>query len=301
MNIHDLKTQPIERVENASSDDVARIIAQGRRPVIFSGLDKDFEFLRKMNLDFFEKLNANVPVQKPESDGVNYFVKYFRMPLAEFVQRIRAGEGLYIGARQFMENGGVRSSKDGLAELYDHVKPPKWIDQARVWTANLWIGAGNNRTLLHYDPWDGFLMLGAGKKEFLIFPGSETHRMYPVGILDYPKLMKGAVLHSRIRPLDVQKQYQKEFSKVEGFRGTITAGEMIHIPAGYWHYVESTDLNIGVNFFVHFKDSSLNFEEPLRSYWLMYNVTLWPIRWFEASRRFASRVYHLFVPRKTAA
>ena len=82
MNIHELKTAPVERVEGAKSEDVAGIISRARRPIIFSGLDRDFEFLRKWNLDFFAKYSEMVPVQKPEADGVNYFVKYFQMSLA---------------------------------------------------------------------------------------------------------------------------------------------------------------------------------------------------------------------------
>lgn len=299
MNIHELKTTPIERIENASSDQVVDIISQARRPLIFSGLDKDFEFLQKWNLDFFSTMDDKVPVQKPESDGVNYFVKYFRMPMAEFATRIKAGENLYIGAREIMKEGGERSDKDGLGKLYTTIKLPKWIERARIWSTNLWVGAGNNRTLLHYDPWDGILMLGAGTKEFIVLPSTETPKVYPFSAFNFRALYKGAVLHSKIRPLNVQKQYQKKFSKAEGFRGTITAGEMIYIPAGFWHYVESSGLNISINFFIHFKDRSLQLHEPLRTYWIKDNITLWPIRWFFGSRAFAGGLFRQLFPKKT--
>lgn len=301
MNIHELETVPIERIDNAASEQVAGIISRARRPIIFSGLEQDFEFLRKWNLEFFAGFSEEVPVQRPEADGVNYFVKYFRMPLSEFTERLGKGENLYIGAREIMKEGGTRSDKDGLGRLYETVVLPQWMDPARIWSTNLWVGAGNNRTLLHYDPWDGILMLGSGQKEFVLFPDSETKNMYQVGSFDFPKLAEGSVLHSKIRPLDVQKEYQEKFRKARGFRGTITAGEMIFIPAGFWHYVESSGLNIGMNFFFHFEDRRLQFREPLRSYWIKDNITLWPIRWYQSARGLAGRLYRRLVPRSVAA
>lgn len=301
MKIHDIKTVPIERLVNPSQEQIASIVAGARRPVIFSGLGSDFAFLRNWTLDFFEQYDEKVPAQKPEADGVNYFVKYFRMPMSDFARRIRAGENLYIGAREILTQRGVRSDKDGLGRFSESIKLPSWIDPARIYSCNMWIGAGNNRTLLHYDPWDGVLVLAAGIKEFVVFPNTETPKMAQVSTLAYRKLAEGSVLHSRIRPLDVQPEYQEKFSRAEGFRGTIKAGEAIFIPAGFWHYVESSEVNIGINFFLHFKDKTLNFQEPLRSYWIKDNITLWPIRWYQAARALAGNVYHQFVPRKTTA
>ncbi len=53
-----------------------------------------------------------------------------------------------------------------------------WIRRKRIYSSNLWIGAGNNRTLLHYDAWDGFLFLAQGTKEFFMFPRSQTEKMF---------------------------------------------------------------------------------------------------------------------------
>jgi hypothetical protein len=302
MKIHDLPTQPIERIAKPTGQQVADIVAGARRPVIFTDLGEDFRFLRDWTLDFFEQFEEKVPAQKPEADGVNYFVKYFRIPMSDFARRLKAGENLYIGAREIMTQGGVRSDKDGLGQFCDRIKLPSWIDPARIYSSNLWAGAGNNRTLLHYDPWDGVLAIGSGTKDFILFPSSETSKMAQVGSLDFGKLGGGSVLHSKIRPLDVQPEYQQKFATARGgYRGTISAGDVIYIPAGFWHYVESYGVNIGLNFFLHFKDKSLNFKEPLRSYWIKDNITLWPIRWYQAARAFAGNVYHLFVPRKTTA
>jgi hypothetical protein len=298
MDIYDLKVKPIERIEAASQEDVARIMPGARRPLIFSGLDSDFEFLREWNLNFFSRLNSKVPVQKPASDGINYFIKHFTLPMTEFVERIKSGEDLYIGARKITRDRGERTDEHGLGDLVSSLTIPPWVDRSRISTTNLWIGAGNNRTLLHYDPWDGVMMLAEGKKEFVILPGTETSKMYPYGALNYKALYLGEVLHSKIQPLDVQEPYRARFSKAEGYRGTITAGEMIFIPAGFWHYVQSSGLNIGINFFIHFEDRSLQLTEPLRTYWVKDNITLWPVRWFMKFKAMAFRTIRLVFPKK---
>ena len=297
MDIYDLKVKPIERIESASQDQVLKLVTEARRPLIFSGLSSDFEFLNQWNLDFFETLDSMVPVQEPEPDGVNYFIKYNRIPIKDFVSRIRAGENLYIGAREIMKNLGERSDKDGLGELATKLKVPAWVDRSLIYSANLWVGAGNNHTLLHYDPWNSILMLAEGKKDFIVLPEKETPKVYPYGVFNFRSLYLGKVLHSKIRPLTVQKRYQERFSKAEGFRGSVAAGEMIFIPAGFWHYVKSSNLNIGINFFVHTKDRSIHLSQPLRSYWIKDNITLWPVRmiWKWKSRLF--RTIRYFFPK----
>jgi len=299
MDIYDLNVKPIERIESASQEDVLKLVTEARRPLIFSDLDNDFEFLNKWNLDFFENLDCMVPVQKPEADGVNYFVKYNRIPMKEFVKGIRSGDSLYIGAREIMRNGGERSNKDGLGDLAGLMKVPSWVDRSRISSSNLWVGAGNNHTLLHYDPWNSILMLAEGKKEFIVLPETETSKVYPFGVLNFKSLYLGKVLHSKIRPLNVQKRYQAKFSQAEGFRGTISAGEVIFIPAGFWHYVKSTDLNIGINFFVHIKDRSLHLTQPLRSFWIKDNITLRPVRMLWKLKHKMFQTIRYFFPKKS--
>ena len=296
-NLFDLHLEPIERVEGISGDEVPDKLSGPRRPLIFSGLERHFEFLRSWGLERFSKIDDIVRAQRPQSDGVNYFTEYHRMPLSEFVARIEKGEDLYIGALQMLGRGGERSDKDGLGDLAPEVSLPPWLESSRISSGNLWLGRGGKRTLLHYDPWDGYLTVGTGQKEFLAFLNTETRNLYPYGPLDYKSLINSRVLHSKLNPRDIQERYQSRVRKVRGFRGTVAAGEMIVIPAGFWHYVESAGLNIGINFFVDFSDRNLHFSEPLRTYWIKDNITLMPVRAGRKARMLAGRVYRRFRPR----
>ena len=71
-----------------------------RHPMIFTGLGEDLEFLRSWDLTFLSKMNTKVPVQKPEADGVNYFINDEQMPMSDVVERVEKGDSLYIGVKQ---------------------------------------------------------------------------------------------------------------------------------------------------------------------------------------------------------
>ncbi len=298
MNITDIKTDSIKRIHSASPEEVRNLLLESRQPLIFSGLNTDFEFLKKWNLEFFSQLDTKVPVQKPEPDGVNYFVNYQQMHLSEFVNKINDGENLYIGAREIMTAKGSRSDKDGLGKLASQLKIPSWIDKNNIYSSNLWIGAGRNHTLLHYDPWNSILMLAEGKKEFIVIPDTYTSKLYPYSAFNFKALTEGRVLHSRISPLNVEKRFQSRFSTVKGLSGTISAGEMIFIPAGFWHYVKSTNTNIGINFFVHVRDPALHKKEPLRTYWIKDKITLVPVRLYMQFKYIVFKAIRFFIPKK---
>lgn len=301
MDIHDVVTRPILRVENPTLAQVDQLIREASQPVIFSGLNEHLGFIKHWNLDFLAGIQSSVPVQKPESDGVNYFIDYFDMPMATFIDRIKAGENLYIGARKITSAGGRRTNQHGLGSLTSHLKVPPWIDRERISTTNLWVGAGNNRTLLHYDPWHSFLLLGQGEKRFTVFPDTESHRMFQFSAFNFKALYQGKVLHSKIRPLDIQRRYWRHFKDATGFSGELKAGEMMFIPAGYWHYVESFGVNIGLNFFVHSEDESIKTHEPIKTYQLKDRYTLQPIRWYMSLKAKVFGLIRQVFPKKVTA
>ena len=137
---------------------------------------------------------------------------------------------------------------------------------------------GDNHTLLHYDPWDSILIVLKGEKEIVLYPPEESENMYQYSAWNFKALVEGRVLHSKIFPRKVQKKYHKKISRAKGYRGILKEGEMLIIPSGYWHYVESRGMNIAINFFMH----SVNVEkfnfEPLKTYRIKDNITLQPVR-----------------------
>jgi len=299
MDIHDLGLDlaPIERVDTSDPEAVAQLLNTARKPLIFSGLANDLEFLKEWDFDYLGQLKTKAPIQRPERDGVNYFIQHEFVPMSEVVAAIKNGDSIYIGARKITGPKGKRFDKDGLGDLADSLNIPNWIDKQRIFNANFWLGAGENNTLLHYDAWDSIQLIGMGEKDFIVFPSDESPRMHQYSAFDFKALAEARVLHSKIRPLSIQPEYIEALSKAKGFRGKVHAGEVIFLPAGFWHFVKSTGTNVAVNFFVHTKNRRLHFREPLRTFWVKDKITLWPVRLYKKAKAGLAKMRRYISPR----
>lgn len=129
---------------------------------------------------------------------------------------------------------------------------------------------------------------------------SQADRTDRNGALYFISLYLGKVIHSKIYPRNMKKRYQVKSSKAEGFRGTITAGEMVFVPAGFWHYVKSSDLNIGINFLFISKIAVFTAPSPLRSFWIKDNITLWPVRMIWKWNVWLFRTIRYFIPKNSS-
>ena len=53
----------------------------------------------------FFHCDRDVQAQQPESDCINYFFDFQKMPFRNFVEKIKAGEKNYVGALELMGQG----------------------------------------------------------------------------------------------------------------------------------------------------------------------------------------------------
>jgi len=134
-----------------------------------------------------------------------------------------------------------RSIPDQFPELLPDIKTPSWIRNQKL-TINLWCGGANNVTPLHHDQPNNFYAQLYGRKRFTIFDPMETDFLYP-----YP--VETEVGH--ISYVDVEKpdliKYPK-FRRARSYEFTIETGELLYLPAFWWHHVRSLETAISVSF-----------------------------------------------------
>ncbi|KAH9495848.1 hypothetical protein Btru_015241 [Bulinus truncatus] len=118
---------------------------------------------------------------------------------------------------------------------------------------NLWLSDGNTLGKLHFDPFDNFLCQISGEKELLLYEPHNNTRLYEAHIQE-AKLSYDPFSHTFNRdtllestsmvmsPVDLSNPDFKRFPKfavLEPLKCTIKAGEVLYMPAFWWHEVQS--------------------------------------------------------------
>ena len=106
-------------------------------------------------------------------------------------------------------------------------------------TANMWFGAAGKSAAAHFDLSHNIFFLAAGTKVFRLLPPS-AHRT--VGV--HPS-WHGSHLAAQASLSDAQ------FASLGGVTATLTAGDVLYLPPGWFHEVSSVSDNVGINLWTH--------------------------------------------------
>jgi hypothetical protein len=134
-----------------------------------------------------------------------------------------------------------KSIPDEFPELLRDIKTPKWIESSES-TVNLWFGTANNVSQLHYDHDNNFFAQVYGRKHMTLFDPVQTERLYP-----YP-------VHAVMKHLsfvDIENPdliRYPEYRKTQPMECVLEPGELLYLPAYWWHQVRSLDVSISVSF-----------------------------------------------------
>jgi len=140
---------------------------------------------------------------------------------------------------------------DGLRDDYD---VPKFcsdsalnVGQGSLYNEMVWIGPQGCVTPLHYDPLDNIFLQCAGMKQISLYPPQEESKNQCY----YPGYNGGQYNTSGV---DVE---QPDFGTFPLFRNVaplvqqvvVRSGDLLFIPARWWHHVRSLEYSVSVNFF----------------------------------------------------
>ncbi|XP_078667713.1 uncharacterized protein LOC144909547 [Branchiostoma floridae x Branchiostoma belcheri] len=132
---------------------------------------------------------------------------------------------------------------------------------------NMWLSDGNTLGKLHFDPFDNLLCQISGKKEVVLFEPHDNSALYeahiPEAILGYNNrtgtFRRKTLLDSTsmvMSPVDILKpNFQRfpQFAAALPVNCTIAEGEVLYMPAHWWHEVQSypsstQHRNLAINF-----------------------------------------------------
>jgi len=170
----------------------------------------------------------------PSGKGTSESFSEERMSFAEAARQVSApndGRQLYL-----MQQSIPRQ----FPELMREIRVPQWVPNVEETSINLWFGR-SSVTPLHYDATNNFFAQQYGEKHWTIFSPADTPHVYP-----HPIDSKMAHLSS----VDLDSpdlRTHPNFSLARPIRFTVHPGELLFLPAFWWHQVRSPAVSTSVS------------------------------------------------------
>lgn len=132
---------------------------------------------------------------------------------------------------------------DQVPELKEDIVIPEYcyVGQDESVDINAWFGPQGTVSPLHYDPKQNFLAQVVGNKYIRLYAQSETKKLYPH---ESPLLFNTSQVDAEFPDMEMFPS----FTKADYMECELKEGEMLYIPAKYWHYVRSLSVSFSVSF-----------------------------------------------------
>ena len=182
-------------------------------------------------------------------------VEAVSMPFRQYAQLLRTGQAhqqdLYLG------RGALTHTPLANAPTLLQAEAHLGLNGA-VTALNIWVGPGGHTSCLHYDPMDGTLTQLHGAKRVILFPPSQLYNLYPIPVINHLwHGLKRRAVYSQVYPdrPDFNTFPRFEAAQTHRCEVILNRGEILFIPAGWWHEVISVgspqEITCSVNRFWH--------------------------------------------------
>jgi mannose-6-phosphate isomerase-like protein (cupin superfamily) len=184
---------------------------------------------------------------------------YVPMQFADFLRQVMGRPG--GDERTYLNLQTDNVLEPPLLQLLGDFSIPHLFKDLTLRCVNLWMG-NSDRTIvtpLHHDFNDNLYVVVEGKKRFTLFPPEQAANLYPRGQLQGVEpngIIRYATLTGmpHLSQVDIVSPDRLRFPRYAEAEPTrmdveIGTGEMLFLPAGWFHQVSSTGRHIAVSFF----------------------------------------------------
>ncbi|MEV6282753.1 cupin-like domain-containing protein [Kribbella sp. NPDC051770] len=228
------------RLNRPSQQQFLRAVRTGH-PLIIEGCAEELSRGNTYSLDFLQRAagSRRIEVDRRPSRNAPQNPRsrpdLQRVPFQEF--RDRLATEAFDGPRTYLQD-----DVNNMPGLRDFYREPGYLRDVTVTRTKLWVSGRGLVTPLHYDPVEVVHWMMEGSKRWvLVRPG--LRNLYPYG------LRTKAAMFSRVDPDAPDRAAYPRWRKVRPIVFDLQAGELLYIPAFYWHRVESTtDHNVSMNY-----------------------------------------------------
>jgi mannose-6-phosphate isomerase-like protein (cupin superfamily) len=184
---------------------------------------------------------------------------YVPMLFGDFLRQVMARPG--GDDRSYLNLQTDNVIEPPLLQLLGDFSIPPYFKDLTLRCVNLWMGNSDKTitTPLHHDFNDNLYVVVEGRKRFTLFPPSQAPNLYPRGQLVQVE-DNGLIRYAstagmpHLSQVDIEAPDRRRFPRYAEAEPTredveIGAGEMLYLPAGWFHQVSSSGRHIAVSFF----------------------------------------------------
>ncbi len=232
-----MQLHEVDRVESIKPEDFRDQYYTPMKPLVITGLSRQWPALQKWNWNFFKSIVGNVEVglyNNIKSDAytpINTADDY--MKFGDYIDLVKNGP---VELRIFLFN------------IFEHAPQItadfEWPEQLMKGFVKrypmLFVGGKGSVTHMHFDIDLSHIMHTqfVGRKRVLLFPFEEQHKLYrkPWEVLSFVNFEH---YFDNNNKLEIDRYPALKLAK--GYEVVLNHGDTLFMPAGYWHHMEYLD------------------------------------------------------------
>jgi hypothetical protein len=158
------------------------------------------------------------------------------MTMQDYLQSLSASPGK---PRYYLTSGNIKLQ---FPSLLGDIEALGYVPEEYRSSPRLWLGGAGSVSPLHYDASHKIHALVSGHKHFVLFDRKQFSLLYPNSFLSSAPNM------SRVRFDNPDFRSFPRFRKARAQEAVLRGGDMLFLPAGWWHQVSSLETSIAVEF-----------------------------------------------------
>jgi hypothetical protein len=223
-----LKLAEIPRVNNITKEDFIKNYFKPQKPVVIQRAIEDWPAFDKWNLSYMKSVAGDITVplydNRPVQHKDGFNEPHAKMKMADYVDLLKCEPTKY---RIFLWN----ILKEVPALQKDYTFPDFGLKLLKG-VPMMFFGGKDSYTFMHYDIdfANIFHFHFDGEKEVVLFPQSQTKNIY--------KVPHSLITHESIDFSNPDYEKWPVLEKASGYKTTLSHGEVLYMPEGYWHYMK---------------------------------------------------------------
>jgi len=244
MAVESCISREIKRVNNLSEKEFHDEYFLAAKPVIITDATDNWPARSWTIPDLVNRVGDNEVWVRGKTNQEDYRVgKTYtirRDTFAKYCADLLAGN-----ARARSSYLAVASMQQAFPQLLDDVPLPKYLQNYGKLHLGpyMWVALKGHYEFCHFDPDDNFLVMIQGRKQVRLF-GIDLENLYP-----NPLGSQGKTVQSQVNCDEPNLEKFPNFTNAVCEYCVLEPGEMLFIPAFYWHQVTALDTGISINMF----------------------------------------------------